>query len=121
MGIDRDLSHRIQVGWSKWRNAFGIMCDHKVSLKHKWNFYRTTVTSAMLYGSECCAVKWAHEQKIRLAEVMMLRWICGHIIMDRLRNKYIREKVVLRLSSKIDGDTPEMVWTRSKATNRGSG
>ena len=47
----------------------------------------------MLYGTECWAIKHEHEQKIKVAEMRMLRWICGHSRMDKIRNEVIRERV----------------------------
>jgi hypothetical protein len=51
--IDEDLSHRIKVGWLKWRRASGVLCDPRVPLKLKDKFYRTAIRPAMLYGAEC--------------------------------------------------------------------
>ncbi|MBK5591048.1 hypothetical protein JJ728_23140 [Salmonella enterica subsp. enterica serovar Typhi] len=28
--IDKDVTHRIQAGWTKWRSASSILCDDKV-------------------------------------------------------------------------------------------
>ena len=52
-GIDKDVTHRIQVGWNKWRNAFSILCDRKVPLKVKGKFYKIAIRPAMLYGADC--------------------------------------------------------------------
>ncbi|KAK8919013.1 hypothetical protein KSP39_PZI021783 [Platanthera zijinensis] len=43
----------------------------------------------MLYGSECWAVNCVHEQKMGVAEMRMLRWMCGHT--DKIRNESIRD------------------------------
>jgi hypothetical protein len=51
--INEDVSHRIKAGWLKWRQASGVLCDHKVPLKIKGKFYRTVIRPAMLYGVEC--------------------------------------------------------------------
>jgi hypothetical protein len=51
--IDEDLSHRIKVGWLKWRQGSGVLCDSRVPLKLKGKFYRTAIRPAMLYGAEC--------------------------------------------------------------------
>ena len=91
--IDKDVTHRIQTGWNKWRKASGILCDRKVPLSLKGKFYRTAIRPAMLYGSECWATKYENEQKMRVAEMRMLRWMCGHTRLDRIRNEKIREKV----------------------------
>ncbi|XP_071739768.1 uncharacterized protein [Rutidosis leptorrhynchoides] len=50
--IDEDVSHRIKVGWVKWRAATGVLCDRKIPLKLKGKFFKVTIRPAMLYGSE---------------------------------------------------------------------
>ncbi|KAF3628949.1 putative prolyl 4-hydroxylase 3 [Capsicum annuum] len=91
--IDEDVSHRIEAGWMKWRLASGILCDKKVPLKLKGKFYRVAVRPAMLYGVECWSVKTSHIQKLKVAEMRMLRWMCGLTRADRVRNEIIRKKV----------------------------
>jgi hypothetical protein len=51
--INEDVSHRIKVGWLKWRQVSGVLCDPRMSLKLKVKFYMTTIRPAMLYGAEC--------------------------------------------------------------------
>ncbi|AQK62958.1 Retrovirus-related Pol polyprotein LINE-1 [Zea mays] len=48
--IDEDVSHRIKAGWLKWRQAAGVLCDHRVPRKLKGKFYRTAIRPAMLAG-----------------------------------------------------------------------
>ncbi|KAH1264620.1 hypothetical protein GmHk_01G000510 [Glycine max] len=74
--IEGDVNHRIQAGWMKWRKASGVLCDAKVPIKLKGKFYRTAVRPAILYGTECWAVKSQHENKVGVAEMRMLRWMC---------------------------------------------
>ena len=88
--IDEDVSHRI--GWMKWRQASGVLCDKRVPQKLKGKFYRTTIRPAMLYGVECWPTK-RHVQQISVAEIRMLRWICGHTRRDRVRNDGIRDRL----------------------------
>ena len=71
--VDSDVNNRIQAGWVKWRKATGIICDRKVKDKIKRKFYRTSIRPAMLYGSECWAIKRQQEHKIKVAEIRMLR------------------------------------------------
>ncbi|KAF3618970.1 putative pre-mRNA-processing factor 6-like [Capsicum annuum] len=91
--IDEDVSHRIGAGWMKWKLASGVLCDKKVPPKLKGKFYRVVVRPALLYGAECWPVKNSHIQKMKVAEMRMLRWMCGLTRGDRVRNETIREKV----------------------------
>ncbi|KAG2578064.1 hypothetical protein PVAP13_6NG184603, partial [Panicum virgatum] len=81
--IDEDVSHRIKAGWMKWRQASGVLCK----------FYRTAIRPAMLYGAECWPTKRRHVQQLSVAEMRMLRWICGHTRMDQVRNDDIRDRL----------------------------
>jgi hypothetical protein len=47
----------------------------------------------MLYGAEYWATKGQHIQKMSVAEMRMLRWLCGHTRKDRIRNDDIRDKL----------------------------
>ena len=47
--IDDDINHLIRVGWQKWRNAFGVLCDKKIPIRLKERVYRMVVRSALLY------------------------------------------------------------------------
>ena len=46
--IDEDISHRIKVGWQKWKYASGVLCDKRMSLVLKGKVYRMAVKLAML-------------------------------------------------------------------------
>ncbi|KAH1264626.1 Craniofacial development protein 2 [Glycine max] len=91
--IEGDVNHRIQAGWMKWRKASGVLCDAKVPIKLKGKFYRTAVRPAILYGTECWAVKSQHENKVGVAKMRMLRWMCGKTRQDKIKNEAIRERV----------------------------
>ncbi|CAN6677616.1 unnamed protein product [Malus baccata var. baccata] len=62
-------------------------------LKLKGKFYRTTIRPTMLYGTKCWAVKHQHVYKMGVAEMRMLRWMCGHTRKDKIRNEDIRGKM----------------------------
>ncbi|XP_015162155.1 uncharacterized protein [Solanum tuberosum] len=91
--IDDDVTHRIGAAWMKWRLASGVLCDKKIPPKLKGKFYRVVVRPSLLYGAECWPVKNSHVQKMHVAEMRMLRWMCGHTRSDKIRNEVIREKV----------------------------
>jgi hypothetical protein len=76
--IDEEVSHRIKAGRMKWRQASGVLCDKRVPQKLKDKFYRIAIRPAMLYGAECWPTKRRYIQELSVAEMCMLRWICGH-------------------------------------------
>jgi hypothetical protein len=91
--IDEDVSHRIKVGCLKWHQASSVLCDPRASLKLKGKFYRTAIRPAMLYGAECWPTKRRHVQQLSVAEMCMLRWICGNTRRDRVWNDDIHERL----------------------------
>ncbi len=60
-------------------------------MRVKGKVYKTVVRPAMMYGAETWAVKKAHEKKLDVAEMRMLRWMSGVTKMDRIRNERIIE------------------------------
>lgn len=47
----------------------------------------------LLYGMECWLIKNSHVQKIHIAEMRILRWMCGYARSDKIRNETIGEKL----------------------------
>ncbi|GJV66350.1 ataxia telangiectasia mutated family protein [Tanacetum coccineum] len=91
--IEDDVTHRIQVGWLKWRAATRILYDKKVPLKLKGKFYRVAIQPAMLYGSECWSLTKVQANRMEVAkmrmevtEIRMLRRTCGKTILDMIPN-----------------------------------
>jgi len=58
----------------------------------KGKFYRTAVRPALLYGTECWAVKSQHENQVSVAEMRMTRWMSSKTRHDRIKNDTIRER-----------------------------
>ncbi|XP_059285927.1 uncharacterized protein LOC132039467 [Lycium ferocissimum] len=76
--IDDEVTHSIGAGWLKRKLASGVLCNKNVLPRLKGKFYKVVVKPTMLYGMECWPVKKAHVQKMKVAEMQMLRWMCGH-------------------------------------------
>jgi len=51
------------------------------------------VRPALLYGAEYWPIKRSYVQRMRVAEMRMIRWICGHTRLDKFRNEAIRCKI----------------------------
>ncbi|XP_074363685.1 uncharacterized protein LOC141704343 [Apium graveolens] len=92
-GIDADVTHHIKSGWLKWRAATGILCHRRVPFRVKGKLYRVAIRPALLYGSECWALKKAQECRLEVAEMRMLKWIYVRTMLDRLSNGFFRNKL----------------------------
>ena len=51
------------------------------------------VRPALVDGAKCWPIKKSHVQRMRVAEIRMIRWICGHTRLDKIRNEVIRGKI----------------------------
>ena len=51
----------------------------------------------MFYRAECWPTKIRHVQQLSVVEMRMLRWICGHTRIDRVRNDDIRDRLGVAL------------------------
>jgi hypothetical protein len=58
--LDNNVAHRIKAGLLKWRSATSILYNRNIPLYLKEKFYRTDVRPALLYGTECWAIKGCH-------------------------------------------------------------
>ena len=100
--FDGDLTHRIQVGWLKWQVATGVHSDKKFPSRLKGKFYGIAIRTALLYVIECWPVKKIFDQRMKVTEMRMLRWMYEHTMIDRIRNWKFREKLeVAHLSAKM--------------------
>ncbi|KAF3632944.1 Replication factor C subunit 4, partial [Capsicum annuum] len=55
----------------------------------------------MLNGAECWPVKNSHIQKLKVAKIRVLRWMCGFTKGDRVTNETIQEKVGVSVEDKL--------------------
>nr|GEX50756.1 putative reverse transcriptase, identical [Tanacetum cinerariifolium] len=91
--IDEDVTHRIRTGWMRWRAASRVLCDKRVPLKLKGKFYRVAIRPATLYGSECWPITKAQANRVEVAELRMMRWICGKTMLDMIPNGVFRAEL----------------------------
>ena len=57
--------------------------------KYLSDCYQTT----LLYGTEYWVIKRYHAQKMSVAEMCILRWMCDNTRRDKLRNEDIHTKI----------------------------
>ena len=90
--LDAEVTHRVQSGWKNWKRVSGVLCDRRMNVTTKGKVYRTVirVRPALMYGAEPWALKKAHQNKLEVAEMRMLRWTCGVTKLAKIRNERIR-------------------------------
>ena len=90
---DKKITERIQAGWKSWRDISGVLFDRKMPVKLKGKMYKTVERPAMTYGVETVPVKKINESRMEVAEMRMLRRMCGVTREDRISNARIRGTV----------------------------
>jgi len=71
--MDEDVSHRIKVGWQKWKYVSGVLCDKRMPVGLKAKVYRMIVRPAVLYALECWPIKTTQVQRLMVVEMRMIR------------------------------------------------
>jgi len=87
---------RVKCAWGKFREFSPILTARRVSLKLKEDVYQTCVQSVFVYGIETWAMKAEDMQRLERTERMMIRWMCGVRLSDRIR------KASAELLSRLD-------------------
>ena len=117
----RMLAIESKQGGSSDDKFLAFSVTKRVPQKLKGKFYGTTIRPAILYGAECWPTKIQHVQQLSVAEMRILRWICGHTRIDRVRNDGIRDRLeVVPIEEKLVQPSIEVVWPCPKETSRGT-
>ena len=64
-----------------------------IPLRQKGGVYRSCVQSVMLYASETWAVRVEEEQRMERNENVMLRWMCGVTLRDKVLTVELRRRL----------------------------
>ncbi|KAH1243240.1 LINE-1 reverse transcriptase [Glycine max] len=94
--LSRSKSEYMECKFNKRRrvsNSEVKIGDHIISQVTRFKYPHLAVRPAILYGTECWVVKSQHENKVGVAEMRILRWMCGKTRQDKIRNEAIRERV----------------------------
>ena len=109
--MDEEISQRIKLAWYNWKKTSGVMCDKMISARLKGKVYKSVVRPALLYSSETWPMKRAQEKRMEVAEMRMLRWMCGVTRLDRIKNYYIRGTVkVAEVTKKMHERRLQWYW-----------
>ena len=74
---DVEIENRIERGWKKFFSNRQELCSKNVRLRDRLKLFQATVTTTVLYGSGSWVMTTEREQKLRVAQRRMLRWMIG--------------------------------------------
>ena len=77
---------RVRSAWGKFNELAPVLTKRGVSLKLKGKIYDACVQRVLVYGSETWAIKAEDLARLRRAERMMVRRMCGVSLKDRKRS-----------------------------------
>lgn len=92
-GAEDAARARVRCAWNKFRELSPILTTRGASLRLKGKIYKACVQSVMVYGSETWAMKVDDMQRLERAERMMMRWMCGVSLKDRVRIEDLRQRL----------------------------
>ena len=81
---DAAVEARIWIGWNKFTQLVPLLTNKDASLIMRGRLYSSCVRSSMLHGSETWPVRKENVVALQLAEMRMVRWMCGVKLKDRL-------------------------------------
>jgi hypothetical protein len=84
---------RVRCAWGKFRELSPILTLRGMSLKMKGKIYRACVQSVLVYGSETWALKVSDTQQLERTERMMVRWMCGVSLKDRICSQKLLDRL----------------------------
>ena len=97
------LLHQVIWNLGFWISQLdNFLCDRNILLYLKGKFYWIAIGLALLYGTKCWVIKRYHVQKMSIAEMCMLHWMCGNTRRDKVRNEDIRTKIGIAPIEELD-------------------
>ena len=92
-GCERDVTHRMNVGYRAWGALKSVMSNKRLGIKAKKCLYEGVIVPTAFYGAEAWGMRSAERRKMNVLEMKCLGSLVGVSRIDRVRN----EKVVWKL------------------------
>jgi hypothetical protein len=92
-GAEEAVTARVRCAWAKFRELAPILTSRGASLKVKGKVYRVCVQRVLVYGSETWPVKVDDMQRLERTERMMVRWMCGVSLKNRVSSEDLNRRL----------------------------
>ena len=83
-GVEEAARAIVSCAWAKFKELSPILTSRGASYCIKRKIYRACVQSVLTYGIETWAMKKANLQSLERMERMIVRWMCGVSLKDRM-------------------------------------
>ena len=91
--VYRRLGLEFEGPWGQFKEFASLLTRRGVPLKQKGRVYKTCVQSVMVYASETWALRVEEEQRVERNENVMLRWMCGVTLRDKVHTAELRRRL----------------------------
>ena len=92
-GCEEASRTRVRGAWGQFREFAELLTRRGIPLRQKGRVYRSCVQSVMMYASEIWAVRVEEEQRMERNENVMLRWMCGVTLRDKVPTVELRRRL----------------------------
>lgn len=92
-GADEASRARVRSAWAKFKELSPVLTSRGASLKVKGKVYKACVQRVLVYGSETWPMKIEDMHRLERAERMMVRWMCGVTLGDRIASDELNERL----------------------------
>ena len=92
-GVGEASRARVRSAWAKFKELAPILTSRGASLKVKGKVYKACVQRVLVYGSETWAMKMEDTHRLERAERMMVRWMCGVNLKDRISSEELNKRL----------------------------
>ena len=92
---------RVRCAWSKFRELSPIITSRGASMMIKGKIYKACVHIVMVYGSETWPMKVKDKQRLERTEKMIVRWLCGVTLRNRLTSEELRNRLSIEAVTEI--------------------
>ena len=100
-GVERSVSARVAMAWSKWREIAGLLCNKRIPLRSRSNIYDACIRSVMLYGAETWPLTQRLERVIVSCDRRMLRYMAGVRLQEHVPSEEVASRCGLRQISEV--------------------